>query len=39
MFLQQISAYKYDQISAFGFFDINLYLVLSVSTGTVTNNN
>ncbi|XP_060852808.1 uncharacterized protein LOC132930777 [Rhopalosiphum padi] len=36
MFLQQISAYKYDQISAFGFFDINLYLVLSILVLLIT---
>jgi len=33
MFMNQILAYELDQISAFGFFDINLNLVTSVSTG------
>jgi len=34
MFMNQIPAYELDRISAFGFFDINLKLVTSVSTGT-----
>jgi hypothetical protein len=33
--MQQISANDLDQISAFGFFDVNLKLVTSVSTGIV----
>lgn len=32
MYMNQISACDSDQISAFGFFDINLNLVTSVST-------
>lgn len=31
MFMNQISVYDSDQISAFGFFNINLNLVTSVS--------
>jgi len=33
MFMNQIPAYEFDRISAFGFFDIDLKLVTTVSTG------
>lgn len=35
MFMEQISANELDRITAFGFFDIDLNLVTSVSTSIV----